>query len=370
MRVHRRGRATAAAGLVGLLGCDGGGTYEISEVRELKQSRGRIGRIVTDVERFPSRSAITWNLPAGWHEKPDTEMRIANFGVDSRPGIECYISMLPGSAGGLAANVDRWRGQMGLEPLGETGVLGLPKTTLLGREGVWVDLQGTYTGMGSDARSGARMLGAIASFPGFGLFVKMIGPAADVEAEEERIRTLVGSIRPDGQPPMSTPAPIEERPETTAGSVSAPQSTSGDGFSWSIPDGWRVAPSPESFIPRLVTLVPEGKAGVECYATVLSNDGGGVLRNFIRWSGQVGAEPVTAEGLEALPTIDLLGGKSPLLEATGAVGDDRPATTLLGAFRVLERSAVSVKMIGPSDLVIAERDRFVEFCGSLVEESS
>lgn len=57
----------------------------------------------------------TWTVPAGWQkvagEKP---MRVATF---TCPEGEIAVSQFGGNAGGLLANVNRWRGQVGLEPV-------------------------------------------------------------------------------------------------------------------------------------------------------------------------------------------------------------------------------------------------------------
>jgi hypothetical protein len=59
---------------------------------------------------------LQWTLPAGWTEVPPTEMRLASFKVQGRNGAQADVSVvpLPGMAGGDDANVNRWRGQVGL----------------------------------------------------------------------------------------------------------------------------------------------------------------------------------------------------------------------------------------------------------------
>src|SRR5262245_16704768 len=66
-----------------------------------------------------------WTTPEGWTEKPLSDMRQANFGVERDPQVECYLSVVQG---GIAANVNRWRtSQMGLEALSPAAVAALPK---------------------------------------------------------------------------------------------------------------------------------------------------------------------------------------------------------------------------------------------------
>jgi hypothetical protein len=57
-------------------------------------------------------------LPAGWTVGPENSMRKATWIVtgpnDSK--AEIAVTVVPGSVGGLTANVNRWRGQIGLPP--------------------------------------------------------------------------------------------------------------------------------------------------------------------------------------------------------------------------------------------------------------
>ena len=57
-------------------------------------------------------------LPAGWTVGPENSMRKATWIVsgpnDSK--AEIAVTVFPGSVGGLTANVNRWRGQIGLPP--------------------------------------------------------------------------------------------------------------------------------------------------------------------------------------------------------------------------------------------------------------
>ena len=131
---------------LGAVGCE----CESVDVREIGASRvvedgGAIRWHATPAERFGLRApgaqavggtrALEWELPAGWQELPPSSMRAANFRVDADGTTECYLTLLPGDAGGLAANVNRWRGQMSLPPASADEIAHAPRKTLLGREG-------------------------------------------------------------------------------------------------------------------------------------------------------------------------------------------------------------------------------------------
>src|ERR1700690_2585501 len=62
---------------------------------------------------------LTWQTPAGWTEIPPGEMRVASFKIQGQNGKQADVSVipLPGLPGNDEANVNRWRGQVGLSPV-------------------------------------------------------------------------------------------------------------------------------------------------------------------------------------------------------------------------------------------------------------
>ncbi|NBN95293.1 MAG: hypothetical protein EBV31_06690 [Verrucomicrobia bacterium] len=66
-----------------------------------------------------SFDAPKWaKLPAGWSVGPENSMRKATWIVTGPNGstAEIAVTVFPGNVGGLTANVNRWRGQVGLSP--------------------------------------------------------------------------------------------------------------------------------------------------------------------------------------------------------------------------------------------------------------
>jgi hypothetical protein len=97
---------------------------------------------------------------------------------------------------GTAANVNRWRKQMGQPDLTEDEVNALPKRVLMGIEGVLVDLTGAYTNVGAtEAAPEQRLLGVVAALGEVGLFVKMVGPKEVVAANQTQFDQFVASLR-------------------------------------------------------------------------------------------------------------------------------------------------------------------------------
>jgi hypothetical protein len=123
-------------------------------------------------------------------------MRLVTFSPADSPKTSIYVTVLPGSAGGLRANLDRWYGEMGKPPPSDAELEKLPRAKVLGGEAVLVDVEGAYRGMDSkEAQAGARLLGAIVERDSQSVFVKATGPAEDVARERARFRAFVESLR-------------------------------------------------------------------------------------------------------------------------------------------------------------------------------
>ncbi len=143
----------------------------------------------------PPVSPFTWTLPEGWTEAQATPMRLGNFKLASNPDAECYVTLLQGAAGGVDANINRWRTQMGQPELKPEEIAALPKLTVLGQPASLVEIKGSFAGMMGDAKPGYMLLGVVCSLEGQALFVKMTGPEAAVAAEKERFSALCQSLK-------------------------------------------------------------------------------------------------------------------------------------------------------------------------------
>ena len=77
--------------------------------------------------RPTGKGALKWALPKGWTETPGSGMRYATLTPPGGGKAEMSVVVLPGPAGGEAANVNRWRGQIGLPPLEEDALAALRK---------------------------------------------------------------------------------------------------------------------------------------------------------------------------------------------------------------------------------------------------
>ncbi len=216
MKTHLRFLPGLAVMAVLMSSCsDSSGPREITEVRELSGGDQEIRIVDSPAERFrmPSQMAngggntgkadsadelpFTWNTPEGWSRQTGLPMRDLSFSFGENGEGECYLSRLPGAGGGLVANVNRWRGQMGQEPLSEEEVAALPSKSLFGLEGTFIDVTGDFSGMGAaETKKDYRLLGVILTSEAGAVFVKMTGPADLVAANEANFDQFCASLQP------------------------------------------------------------------------------------------------------------------------------------------------------------------------------
>lgn len=299
-----------------------------------------------------AQNPLRWTDPEGWTVLPSSPMRDANFEAGD-PRVECYVTRLPGDAGGLIANVNRWRKQMGLAPLDEAAVRALDTRPILGAPATVVELEGTFTGMGSEPQAGTKLIGAMLSFPGMGtLFVKMVGPIEVVDRERARYEAFCDSLHLDTG---SGPAPGADHSEPGHGH--------GGGFEWSAPTMWQ-REGPRSM--RLVSFTLG--SGTECYISVLGGAAGGLEANLNRWRQQLGLAELGSAEIAALPKIEVLGQDSILFEGYGdftGMNDSTEKAGMLGIVCDLGTEVLFVKMVGPEGAVRAGREGFIAFCASI-----
>ena len=204
-------RGTTVSGLAAilLLGCEEKVTeVEVSDTRELTSEDEKTPRLdMTSGERFEGGRPIVpqpapvepeeiedpqpASTPEGWTPVAGTSIRLMNFTFGPDGEGEVYLSR---SMGGIPANVVRWARQFAKQ-VDENYVPGLPKATLGGAEGVFVELEGTYSpGFGRPAKEGQRLLGIVAERGQEIWTLKMTGPAELVAADKARLTSFAESV--------------------------------------------------------------------------------------------------------------------------------------------------------------------------------
>ena len=141
--------------------------------------------VSTNTEKLPADSAgPNFKVPANWTEKTPGPMVQRAFNVSGDGGqAEVTISRFPGETGGMIANVNRWRGQLGLAPLAATEVGKAIEMVEIGgkKDSYLVDVKGANARTGKDA----RMVALGVPYKGETWFFKLLGDESVVAKEKD-----------------------------------------------------------------------------------------------------------------------------------------------------------------------------------------
>jgi len=146
----------------------------------------------------PPQPTPQWTVPAGWEESPPTQMLLAKFVIagQAQGRAEMTVSAFPGSVGGMLANINRWRGQLQIQPIDETELARLlTALDLPSGKAMLVDMNGT------DSKTGqpARIIGAIQEREGLTWFYKLMGSDAVAAREKEAFVNFLKTVKyPNG----------------------------------------------------------------------------------------------------------------------------------------------------------------------------
>ena len=141
----------------------------------------------------PPRPAggLRWTLPPGWAEGAGDGMRYATLKPSVAGKVEISVVVLPGLAGGEAANVNRWRGQLGLAALDELALA-------QGREIIRTKA-GPFSvyDFSSEGQKKSRMVAGLALLDGSTWFLKLLGDAPAVAAARPGFIHLLEGLHVD-----------------------------------------------------------------------------------------------------------------------------------------------------------------------------
>jgi hypothetical protein len=248
---------------------------------------------------------VRWSLPSGWKEEKGGPARLASLRFGDRdPRLEMTVVRLPGDGGGLAANINRWRDQLGLDKI-------------------------------DDSEAAASVQKTAAS----GIEVQVVD--------------LSGPTRPTGGPRgMSRPAP--EAPRSSEPSLDGVRSM----FTFERPPGWRENPQPE--MQRVFEFaIDDARGSALVTFTIMGGDSGGLGGNIDRWRTQAGLEPLGEQAVARSATrMNFVGGEGWLVEATGK---DR---AILGVISLSSQFSMFFKMDGPPAVVASQRETFTRVAQS------
>ncbi|HXE42360.1 MAG TPA: hypothetical protein VN516_04980 [Candidatus Baltobacteraceae bacterium] len=306
-----------------------------------------------------STSPLTWKTPEGWTEVPPTELRLASFKIN-KDGKMADVSVIPlgAMAGTDEANVNRWRGQVGLSAVTSDELQKSAQNVEIGGQPAQLyDVVGTNPGSGDKT----RILGAILHRADSTWFFKMTGDGDLAETQKPAFVEFLKSVKFSGATaqtqmpstlPPGHPAIGDMAPATPAGPISHEGQPN-----WTVPSDWKEVSGGQFLVAKF--LLGDGTTAVN--VSMSAGDGGGLLPNVNRWRGQLGLQPVVdILGSE----VDVSGGKGQLVELSGTNAQIGKPTKLIGVMVSQSNRTWFYKLMGDPTVVESQKDAFVKFVQS------
>jgi hypothetical protein len=128
-----------------------------------------------------------WSVPAGWEAVSGSAMRRASFSAPGSAGpVDIAVTSFPGDVGGLLANLNRWRDQIGAPALSAESVEdSIERSTVNGKSVIVSRIEG----------SGQSTHAAIFEHGGHSWFFKMTGPTASINEQADAFDAYINSIQ-------------------------------------------------------------------------------------------------------------------------------------------------------------------------------
>lgn len=145
---------------------------------------------VPPTEEKATPAPYTWQQPEAWQPGPAFPMRLASFTIPiGDTTADCSLMRLAGEGGGLVANINRWRAQIGLSPLDEP-TLQQHIQQLEGKSGSF-----SYIKFTNHAQPDKAILAAIFPGPDEVLFAKLAASLKNVQTLEAPFIIFCQSIQ-------------------------------------------------------------------------------------------------------------------------------------------------------------------------------
>lgn len=336
--------------------------YEAPKERPATAAAGMVpgmeGMDLGDPHAGLSRPRLSWQLPAGWEERPASAMRAGYFVIPGPDGQQAEMTIIPlaGTGGNDLDNVNRWRAQVGLKAVTAEDLPRLAQTVSIGgREGQLYDLVGD-----SYEANDQRTLAAILRREGTSWFFKLTGPASLVGNHKGAFVEFLRTLKFEDAPAAATSAAAPSAPATAASAPGSSAGTAGAGTPrFKVPSHWR-AQAPGAM--QAARFVPEDAADrAEVSVAMLPGDGGGPLANVNRWRRQLGLEPVAEAELAGALQTRSFGGLPGYWVEIAAPGSGR---RLVAAAVQRGNQSWFYKLTGEASVVEREKPVFLQFVES------
>lgn len=315
-------------------------------------------------------ASVHWTAPAGWEEQPASGFRKGSFLVHGADGKTADVSVIsfPEAAGGLLANVNRWRNQLKLAPISDETAAGT-SMNVDGREITMVDIVSAEAIQPDGSK--ARILGGILPLAGETWFFKMMGPDEVVAAQRDAFKQFLQSVHVAGG--ESAPAPP---PMTANGGASTnaptppliePAPAPDSPLHYTLPSNWQEKPLTPMRVASFNAGAPNEKS-VDVSVVSLGGMAGGDLANVNRWRDQVKLGPVDEATMQQAAEHIQANGHDFLvvdLVSAGPIGESKEKQRIIAAILTENDHSWFVKMIGEDAAVEAQKKAFGEFLRSL-----
>lgn len=152
------------------------------------------GAVTTAEPPATREGGPAWTVPAGWKEISGGQFLFAKFVItgngESQAAVNVSTSV--GDGGGLAANVNRWLGQLGKSPWGEAELQkNVREVETTSGKAHFVEMSGT------DGRTGkaTSLIGAMVTQGGSAWFYKLMGDEKLVTAQKDAFVQFVKGVK-------------------------------------------------------------------------------------------------------------------------------------------------------------------------------
>lgn len=141
----------------------------------------------------PPNPGFEFTAPSGWEPGRAGGMRKLAFTTNSDDGnTEFTVITLPKAGAAMLPNVNRWRGQVGLEPVDEAGLADVTsEIKVSGSSGTLIEMVGPEDG----EKKPKAMSVVMAEREGIVWFYKLMGDAPAVAAQKQPFSEFIESIQ-------------------------------------------------------------------------------------------------------------------------------------------------------------------------------
>jgi hypothetical protein len=140
-----------------------------------------------------SGGGLAWTAPASWQSKQASSMRKATYVISGDGGAtaELAVTAFPGDVGGDIANVNRWRGQVGLDAVSDAeAAAAIQRIEVNGLKIGVVDIAS------ASAPDAPHLIGAMVPFEGATWFFKLTGPHGVVAPQKAALLEMLKTVKP------------------------------------------------------------------------------------------------------------------------------------------------------------------------------